>query len=716
MTGVPGAMREAKRWVTWCHLDGRKPPCDAEGKPCDGSDDAAWLTYEDAWTRWRDCDPVDGIGFVVGAGFTMLDLDDCRQEDGTLDHRALAVLDLVPTAYAEVSPSGKGVKVFGSGGPGWLELNFRDPTHVRVERKGAGYGCVTGEALEGRTAMVELPLEAVAQTFGAHVSEEAGRKVAPPLAHTVPPGSQEPAMFREAARLRRLGWEVPEITAALWGLVKAGRFPNEPGREAWTEEDCRRKAESVARYDKTGDTHPITDPGGAEFFHATAASEARYDVDRERWLLFDDVRWNPDVLAHVRLRVVDSVRARQRQAVGDTDRLKALVRVENRVPQILTAAEPLFATRVCEYDTDPWLLGVPNGVVDLRTGELRGGRPEDGITMQAAFPYNPKAEAPLWEQTVAQVFALNGAPRAEFVAYVQRALGYSCTGDCREEVFFLATGLLEDDAKSGANGKGTLLNTVTYVLGDYASNLGFASLEWQRNGSGAGAASPDLAKLIHKRFVTASETNKGAQFNSARIKALTGRDPITARFLYGEEFTFRPELKMWLSVNHPPRVNDDSIGFWRRPHVVVFPNTFAASPDQTLKDRLLAEGPGILTWLVRGALAWQQGGLNPPPEVRDAVLAYQQQQGDLPDFLDDRCTLAPEARATFGELRDAYLKWCASEHRRAVGAREFGRRLRGRFGEPKRANSAASALQYPGVGLRSDVEGRELGTDDDLPF
>ena len=223
--------------------------------------------------------------------------------------------------------------------------------------------------------------------------------------------------------------------------------------------------------------------------------------------------------------------------------------------QILREAVPLFGVRVTAFDNDPWFLGVPNGVVDLRTGELRGGRPEDYITMQATYPYDPGAKCPLWEETVAQVFALEGKRRPEFVSYVQRALGYSLTGDCREEVFFLTTGNLDDDTKSGANGKGTIINTVAHVLGDYAENLGFSSLEWQHNRGGAGSATPDLAKLLHKRFVTASETNKGATFNAARIKALTGRDPITARELYTSRVHLRARTQD-VALGEPPAASE----------------------------------------------------------------------------------------------------------------------------------------------------------------
>ncbi len=686
------------------------------------------MHYGEAVEVFRCSDKVDGIGFVLGTDPTSgisyggIDLDEARDEatNGLVD-RAAALLAAFPTAYAEVSPSGKGIKVFVRASEGFVEVNFKTGA---VDLRPTGYFTVTGEAIAAeRVDLPEIKLSGILEMLGTSTEAKAREKAAP-LAKRVAPGSQEPAMFREAARLRRLGYEPPEIAKMLFTLVEEGRFPNEPGREPWTLADCEAKARAVAKYDPKEDVRETTDPGCAEFFHDTHADGVAFDVESERWLIFDDVRWNPDRVDRIKLRLVESLRARRKLALDNKDRSSALYKAENRIPQILTAARAYFPSHTTEYDRDPFLLGVPNGVVDLRSGGLRPGAPEDRISMQTLTNYTPDAPCPLWEATVAGIFAKDGVARPDTVAYVQRALGYSITGDCREEIFFLCTGRLDNDEKSGRNGKGTIINTVAKILGDYAGDLGFASLEYQRNGAGAGAASPDLAKLVHKRFVTASETNRGAYFNSARLKALTGRDAITARFLFREEFTFVPELKLWLSVNHPPKVDDDSLGFWKRPHVVEFPNTFVdAANDKTLKDRLMSEAEGILAWLVRGAVAWAESGLNPPPEVARAVETYQEQQGDLPEFVEARCVEEAGAKSSFDDLRAAYLSWCRDERRRITGPRDFGKQLRRLYGEPKQGRGETRRY-YVGVGVRyQDTRAqepgageREPGSDDGTPF
>src|SRR5262249_1746642 len=166
------------------------------------------------------------------------------------------------------------------------------------------------------------------------------------------------------------------------------------------------------------------------------------------------------------------------------------------------------------------------------------------------------ATCPLFEVTISQIFNSN----KRLIDYVHRALGYSLSGDMREECFFVTWG-------NGRNGKGTLMNTVARILGDYADNLSFSALE-QHERTG-GAAWPEIAKLPGKRFVTASESSE-VRLNEARIKALTGRDPMTARGLYQAEFTFEPVAKFWLATNKKPRVKDDSDGFWSRVKLIPF--------------------------------------------------------------------------------------------------------------------------------------------------
>jgi putative DNA primase/helicase len=207
----------------------------------------------------------------------------------------------------------------------------------------------------------------------------------------------------------------------------------------------------------------------------------------------------------------------------------------------------------------------------------------------------------------------------------------------------------------------------------------------------------DLAALAGRRLVGASETSDGARLNEARLKALTGGDPMTARFLHSEFFTFRPVAKFWLSVNHKPIVRDDSAGFWRRLRVLPFVQTFPVNP--TLADELQAEGAGILRWAVAGSLAWQRDGLNPPAAVTAATAEYQADSDLLAGFLDEACEPDEHAQVGASDLYQHYRQW-ADRHslgdRERLSATGFGRKVAERL----RRSKTRAGWVYFGVARR----------------
>ncbi len=347
-------------------------------------------------------------------------------------------------------------------------------------------------------------------------------------------------------------------------------------------------------------------------------------------------------------------------------------------------AIPPIADDGLNWDVDPWLLGAQDGVVDLRIGRGRKATPEDRVTMRARVPYDPSAACPLWIATLASVFNYDD----DLIDYVWRAFGYSLSGDCREECFFVNWG-------EGGNGKGTVMNTMAWVLADYADNLPFASLEATDRTS----IPTDVAKLVGRRFVTASESSGDAvHLNEARIKALTGQDPITARFLHKNYFTFQPVAKFWLASNLKPTVKDESEGFWRRVHLIPFTQSFIGREDKTLKQRLRDEAPGILAWAVRGCLEWQAHGLNPPPAVLAATKTYREESDPLAAFFADRCVFVGNVQASV--LYGAYKQWaeqCGFKHKEYLTLTAFGRLIKKRFNVAEGRHTT-----YLGVALRAD--------------
>ncbi len=351
----------------------------------------------------------------------------------------------------------------------------------------------------------------------------------------------------------------------------------------------------------------------------------------------------------------------------------------------LTRAEKPIADAGDGWNVDPWLLGVGNGVVDLRTGVLRDGKQADRLTMRTPVEYDPDAECPRWEEFVTEVFAGD----EELIDYIRRAVGYSLTGETSEQCHFICWG-------GGWNGKTTFQRVQREVMGDYGANTPFSTLEMSARSS----ISNDLAALNGRRLVIASELNEAVRLNEARLKMLAGEDPVTARFLYGELFTFIPVAKFWLSVNHKPIVNDDSTGFWRKVHLIPFTQSFEGRADKDLKDSLRAEYPGILAWMARGCLAWQTEGLSKPAAVKNATAAYRAESDPTAVFLRERCVINDACRVRASDFYRAYQDWADEsglKERERLSNAKFGRIMTERF--EKKEESGGNV--YVGVGLQA---------------
>lgn len=417
---------------------------------------------------------------------------------------------------------------------------------------------------------------------------------------------------------------------------------------------------------------PLTDAGNAESLAGLYSGRLRYDHRRRRWLVWTAHRWAQDKDGEIDRLALETARRRLKIAadIDDPDkrgrlakwalgsenrgRLGAMVEIARSIHPITDAGD--------SWDADPWLLGCVNGVVDLRTGELRPGKPGDRLTLSTGIEYNPGATAPRFERFLSEVF--NGD--AEMVEFIQRAAGYSLTGDIREHMLFLCWG-------KGANGKSTLLNALRAALGEYSTNTPFSTFEQSQSN-----ATNDIAALCGLRFVTASETSESKRMNEARVKAITGGDPVTARFLFGEYFTYQPTYKVWLAMNHRPSITGTDEGIWRRVRLLPFTVSFKGREDKTLTATLETERQGILAWAVQGALKWQAGGLTEPRAVLAATEDYRLESDTLGQFLAD-CTI-PQSGATVtgGALYQAYTEWCKDNGEKELTGSTFGRRIKER--------------------------------------
>lgn len=454
--------------------------------------------------------------------------------------------------------------------------------------------------------------------------------------------------------------------------------------------------------------YPLTESGDSELFSELNEDELKYDYRQGRWLINEEESglWLPDKTEEIMQRALDTMRERQKRGVNYTDHAKRKAMTDwalhgesrSRLSNLVALAEhrQKLKDKGEEWDKDNFLLGCPNGVIDLRTGLCEKARPDQRVTMRVRVPYDPNATCPVWEATLASVFGPNDQLTAEdgpqVVAFVQRALGYSITGDCREECCFFSYG-------EGANGKGTIINTVGFLLADYNDDMPVSTLE--KSLFASRAIPNDVAKLVGKRYVTCTEVQEFS-INESRLKAITGRDPLTARFLNQEFFTFEPVCKIWIATNKKPKIQGTDDGIWRRIHLIPFTHKFeGVNKNDKLKDYLRAhELPGILAWLVRGAIQWQQEGLCPPKVVQVATEEYRHESDPLTPFFEQRCTIDPKRRSKASDMWNEYQNFAQYDDNR-LSNKAFYAGLKKRFvAEDKRG-----VTYLTGIGLLAKDQG-----------
>src|SRR5829696_6871757 len=322
-----------------------------------------------------------------------------------------------------------------------------------------------------------------------------------------------------------------------------------------------------------------------------------------------------------------------------------------RLKAMWTLAKADLAVSPEELDTDPMLLNVENGTIELRNGALRPHRPEDLITKLAPVEFDPAAQAPRFYKFLKQILV-----GEELIAFVQRFLGYSLTGSTKERSSLAVLHGV------GKNGKSTLVELFQDLMGDYSSVAHPNTI--MRQSFSDSTAQYQLAELKGARFVSVSETKRGVELEEAVVKQITGSDTISAPAPYGKPFTYRPQFKLWLSTNHKPEIPDGSEAIWDRMRLIPFTQRFdGKKADPKLPEKLREELPGVLAWAVEGCVAWVEGGLGSSRAVDAATAAYRSETDVLDRFFEDACEFGPSAthRVSKKDLFQAWERWCYAE-------------------------------------------------------
>lgn len=418
--------------------------------------------------------------------------------------------------------------------------------------------------------------------------------------------------------------------------------------------------------------YPLTEVGNADLLAEMLQGKLLYVKGRE-WFAWEDDRWTNEGEAVIKL-VREVLDARHDEAYGEealvthqgdtVDQKKARkwyrrTASKKGIRTMLDIAKDLPGMSVDQaiLDSDPFLLGVANGVVDLQTLQLRIGRPEDLITHYTKAAFDPEATCPRWEQFIFEI-ALG---REDYVSFIQEFCGYSISGLISEHSFNILLG-------NGHNGKSTLIEVLTALMGDYSVGLpGNAFLA-----SNTAAVRNDLARLPGKRFVSAAEVDTGAKLAESNVKRLTGGDTFTTRFLYKENFDFKPQCKFVLSVNTHPTITGADNGIYRRLVVFPFDADFSDGDDKTLPEKLQQELSGILNWCLAGFKRFhERGHLEYPDCVKEAGIAYRELMDITQAFLDDRCERVETENTPMKQLYEQFAQWCDLACITPVGKQRF---------------------------------------------
>jgi putative DNA primase/helicase len=428
----------------------------------------------------------------------------------------------------------------------------------------------------------------------------------------------------------------------------------------------------LAEFQDSGELSPAAEESLALAYAARHAHELRYVAAWGRWMRHDGTRWDFDDTLHA----FDRARAICREVALDCDKTKIATAVASAktvaAVERLAKADRRLAATTEQWDTCPWSLQDDCATIDLRTGIGRTPNPLDYITKKTSCGTAPAGTPhPLWTAFLDRITAGN----VELQQFLQRYLGYCCTGITSEHKFVFAYG-------TGANGKSTFINTITAVLGDYAAVADTATFI----ASNVERHPADLAKLRGARLVVAQETQKGRRWDETKIKALTGGDKITARFMRQDFFDFDPTFKLFITGNHKPRLANVDEAMRRRLLLVPFTTRIPpAERDPGLLHKLEAERPAILRWCIGGCLEWQRIGLSPPAIVLDATDAYFADQDTLQQWLDE-CTYdaGPFAFIRTSQLFASWKSWCDDHNLKPGNANALSDALVDRGHERKR--------------------------------
>ncbi|WP_312907261.1 phage/plasmid primase, P4 family [Tissierella praeacuta] len=744
---IPQELKKLKQWVCWRfeERNGRKTktPINAKtGGYAQSNNQATWVDFNTAVKVSKN---FSGIGFMLGNGIFGIDLDNMDDEiekyKNSDEDNIISEFIHGLGSYAEYSPSGKGIHIICKGklpSGGRRKGNFEFYENGRfftvtgdiaseytevidctetvkyLHSKYIGTPMVTQNRETNNIGNLDLDEQQIidialkskqGQAFntlyqgfweGLYPSQsEADLAFANMLAFwTGRDKFKMDSIFRKSG-LFRPKWDSRrgERTYGDYVLDAAMRDCREVFTPGHGVEDY-----GVVILDKEIKKYAFDDTGNADRFVDKFRNRARYSYIDRGWYFYNGRKWEFDNLGHVKGLTEDVINDMKLELAycKDEEEEKAFfkhlkyTRNNRGKTNMMKESEHRLSILPNEFDKDKDVFNVMNGVISLRDGKLYSHDYERYLSKMSYVEYTDKIDTPMWIEFLNQIFGND----QELIGYIQKAVGYSMSGSTKEQCVFFCYG-------NGRNGKSTFLDIISEIMGDYATNIQPETIMVNRQ---TGGANSDIARLKGARFVTTVEPNQGARINEGLLKQLTGGDTVTARHLYGKEFEFEAEFKLWMATNHKPIIRGRDLGIWRRMHLIPFTVEIPDDKvDKNLKYKLKKELTGILNWVVEGCIKWQREGLEMPKAVEDAVKEYKSEMDVISAFLED-CTIQGPGDVKASELYRAYSEWAEQNGEYKMSNTMFGKEVGLRF--EKRKTRGVNV--YEGIRLSAEHEEYQL--------
>lgn len=661
----------------------------------------ALLSIEEAFAI-LDSDPTlrrIALCFYPNCGYGGIDYDGCSSDLSTATAEQIHAFNTMPiNTPTEISRSGNGIHQFFIGNA----TTEKDNGHLELFGIW-GYICLTGDFKEIVDEIPEIDdeiINTIREIIKPTPKERSQKIQTAVIKHNESPGSVIALLnncnpnvsygdwvnicfaFRSSYVLDD-GYEQfekfsqggttydPLSTRTLWDSYNPeksnysiGTLVYEANKHKGLPDEFRGQTKSVAS--------TLNDAGNAERFVTQFKGKYLFVPELKTWLHWKDNYWQADAKDRIKQAAIKVSKSIFHEAAQADPQIAPKIAAwanaslqKSHIDAMIELSKSYLSASVHELDNDPMMLGVRNGVINLRNGAFREAQPSDLITQQCDVTYIPNAQAPLWEKFLYQVS--NNDPK--LLVYKQEYWGYALTGVTSEQCFFYYHG-------DGLNGKSTEIGLMQTLMGSYAKSIP-SSVLMVRSNFGSQGPTPEIARLIGARLVTANETEDGSRLAEAQIKAMTGQDMLTARVLHGNPFEFRPKFKIFVSGNHKPLIRGEDDGIWRRIKVVPFNTQIPESEvDKQLLEKLLAERSGILNWAIQGCLLWQQNGrLSEPEVVKSEVATYRSDQDVMGAWIAERCQFDASKTCSSRDLYSDYSEWVKSSGGTPVAETRFSTRL-----------------------------------------